>query len=891
MNLALWGGILEERIDDKGLYGSRALPSHIIKRHSLVTKIQQSLESAQLVLVMGPEGSGRSTLLAQWAAQRKGFDHGVWLSLDNDEAAEWSRAWQKLLNAFQAAPFAHRSPLLATLSVELGNELVHRFGQAVQALGIPVVLILEGGDNHRNETLLEEMITLLLHVPNLKLLISGQAILGDIGLKLLKVKYELIPADELFFTRKEVEDFLVSELGQEAGWVCDAVYTQTRGFPQLLRLLVPGFSKLEAQHWEGHLSDISRSFYERFGQKPLRDGGLLQFVAETSLCSTNRITVDIAQSVTGLTTTEVRRNFETLNALGFGIWQKNFGREPFTYHDVFEPLIAPIQQELSEERRREIHQVFALSHIENDSASPAMIHCILAGDWKLLRQLVIRYVFTLRIEDGDALLDYFHLIDDRVFAHDPVMLSFRAVIRNAREHTAAAGQQDGAAAFSAAMVGISSSVIGVERLALEYVILQTLRGIGQWQALAERLPLVIEHVDHCEKVFTEPWQREFLEVMHLFIAISYLRLGDDDRAVVAANRVLQSLGFSRAPGKVHAHAKSILAWVMGTRGEIVAAEKILRELRDQQTPFGWKDWYFGTHYRLAEAGVALEKGRYEEAAEHLKVLEPMLPRLEHWADVTIIKATYLLLTEGPESGSNYLGETIESTLKQNHWSPVVKSVNLAFWNAFDFAGGVRNRFLENLRREASPNSWVRTGLNISLLYSGDLESAAVEALKTSETPGIGPRLKNLQMLVAAVALWLAGNTAQAISTFHSAALISLTHQLSAPLRLMPKESGAQLLEAWRQERWSMLTSSQQKLVEVWPEPAGVEPRQRIQLTQRERELLGLLSKQLSAQEIADRLFIALNTVKSTRRNLYKKLGASSRHEAVSIAVAHGLLDQ
>jgi LuxR family maltose regulon positive regulatory protein len=53
-------------------------------------------------------------------------------------------------------------------------------------------------------------------------------------------------------------------------------------------------------------------------------------------------------------------------------------------------------------------------------------------------------------------------------------------------------------------------------------------------------------------------------------------------------------------------------------------------------------------------------------------------------------------------------------------------------------------------------------------------------------------------------------------------------------------------------------------------------------------LLPLLSTHLSYQEISERLFISKNTVKSQAYSAYRKLGVSSRSEAVVRARELGL---
>ena len=55
-------------------------------------------------------------------------------------------------------------------------------------------------------------------------------------------------------------------------------------------------------------------------------------------------------------------------------------------------------------------------------------------------------------------------------------------------------------------------------------------------------------------------------------------------------------------------------------------------------------------------------------------------------------------------------------------------------------------------------------------------------------------------------------------------------------------------------------------------------------------MLRLLASDLSQREIGAELFLSLNTVKTHTRSLYRKLGVTSREEAVERADALGLLD-
>ena len=64
---------------------------------------------------------------------------------------------------------------------------------------------------------------------------------------------------------------------------------------------------------------------------------------------------------------------------------------------------------------------------------------------------------------------------------------------------------------------------------------------------------------------------------------------------------------------------------------------------------------------------------------------------------------------------------------------------------------------------------------------------------------------------------------------------------------------------------------------------------RDELTDREREVLALLSEGLSNAAIAERLTVSVHTVRNHIANLSAKLGAHSKLEALSIAMRDGLL--
>jgi len=65
-------------------------------------------------------------------------------------------------------------------------------------------------------------------------------------------------------------------------------------------------------------------------------------------------------------------------------------------------------------------------------------------------------------------------------------------------------------------------------------------------------------------------------------------------------------------------------------------------------------------------------------------------------------------------------------------------------------------------------------------------------------------------------------------------------------------------------------------------------RGRGRLTSREKEILGLAARGMKTAQIAGRLSVSTQTVRTHFKNIYPKLGVNSRTEAVIYAMQHGL---
>jgi DNA-binding NarL/FixJ family response regulator len=68
---------------------------------------------------------------------------------------------------------------------------------------------------------------------------------------------------------------------------------------------------------------------------------------------------------------------------------------------------------------------------------------------------------------------------------------------------------------------------------------------------------------------------------------------------------------------------------------------------------------------------------------------------------------------------------------------------------------------------------------------------------------------------------------------------------------------------------------------------GVWPGREFGLSAREAEVIALVTQGLTNQEIADRVYLSINSIKTYIRSAYRKMGVSRRSQAVAWGLSHG----
>ena len=79
------------------------------------------------------------------------------------------------------------------------------------------------------------------------------------------------------------------------------------------------------------------------------------------------------------------------------------------------------------------------------------------------------------------------------------------------------------------------------------------------------------------------------------------------------------------------------------------------------------------------------------------------------------------------------------------------------------------------------------------------------------------------------------------------------------------------------------------LASDYSEELAIQNAERFELSLRELEVLQMMANGLSNQEMADAMFISLNTVKTHCSNVYRKLDVKRRTQAVALAKELGIV--
>ncbi|MDT0157916.1 LuxR C-terminal-related transcriptional regulator [Microbacterium sp. ARD32] len=295
-----------------------------------------------------------------------------------------------------------------------------------------------------------------------------------------------------------------------------------------------------------------------------------------------------------------------------------------------------------------------------------------------------------------------------------------------------------------------------------------------------------------------------------------------------------------------------------------------------------RSWYPGTFYRVGEALLALERFDAAAASAHLDAMVHDRRTIEHWRAIASTEAIAALVAGRP--GAGLAGLTAFTALRghesrhaegEDRMRAVHSLLHLATGN-LDAAA----RALHPAR--GSTSAEIRVAAARIALTRGRAGEAMQDARVAADRASRPRPAVEAAAIEAACTLQIPGSRRRRAVVEHLAEQLISTG-LRLPVALLPPDDYQRLRTALAESGYTALRDElpERSLLEF----GAAEPL----LTSRELAVLRTMGSNASIPAIAEQLNLSVNTVKTHRRNIYRKLGAEDRDTAIAIALDRGLI--
>ncbi len=874
----------------------------IVYRPQLDERLQEGL-SGSLTLISAPAGFGKTTLLAHWLAQS---DTPVaWLSLEPEDNAlvrfltYLIAALQTLdqeigetsLALLQSSSSATVESILALLINDLAN--VPSF-----ALVLDDYHVIEDAAIHRALNFLLE------HLPlQIRLIIAARAD-PPLPLARLRARGQLteLRAADLRFATNEVETFLhvVMQLDLSPNEVA-VLQDRTEGWIaglQLAALSLRGRTDVSAfltAFTGSHRFVLDYLSEEVFFRQTVT---VQSFLLHT--CILDRLNGSLANTVTAMANGQVM--LEALEHANLFVVSLDDERGWYRYHHLFSEVLRGRLQQTQPDLIPELHHRASLWYEQHGFLDEAIEHALACVDYPAVTRLIEQVARP--VVQNSTLLRWMEALPKAwldTHPHLAVLYAWVVVANGARSWSDIEpwilGIRESLPAHHPMAAELAGEITAMRTMAAEFAEehMRTIELSGQTLAL---LP-----ADH--------WARG---LMLLYRGAAFLRLQEVEEAIAILQQAI-ALNEAEDSQRLVLIAKSFLADAYVLRGQLHEAMRLYREVLQHETQHGpplrgfllahgglgnlfreWNDFSAG----LVHLQAGLQLDQYVGGSSLPMVWAVHLPLARVYLAQGKIEEAFALLSHIDEiarTASSSQSSTLVSAWRARFHLTLGEIDAAARW-AKD--GGLRIEALPNDLADLTFHEMTFITLARLTIRQGRAKAALPlleylfsNAEKTHRT------LSALELLLLqSLAYEAIGQREQALTFLKQAIeraeperyvrvfvdegtpLVTLLLNMS---ETSPKQQAyIQLLLAASTKHETTLSDDKEEHPHSYQ--SLVDP-----LSERELEVLNLMAVGASNEEIAERLVIAVSTVKRHASNIFGKLTVSSRTQAVARAREIGLL--
>ena len=896
----------------------------VLRRRRISGLLDQATRN-RVTLVSGPAGAGKTMACATWAAAPSQARRVVWLSLDAEDQQAWFWAYVCAgLARLRSIP----AESLRSLEDASPDGFPLRLVEAAQTFTEPVILVLDDIHELTDEAVLAGIDLLIRHAPpTLRLVLSARQP-PALQLARLRVSGELadIGGHDLACTSDEADAYF-SMLGLDADPAArDALLRRTQGWMAGLRLAAmaarsdpePGATITDLAGDEPIVTDY------------LWDEVLVKQAPATRMfllrtCIAAQVTGDLADALTGQSGSA--RTLDRLSRENSFVDVVDRERGEYAYHPLLrQVLIAELHREIPHEIPVLLRRA-ARWYAGHDQPIASVRCAAEAQDWDYAAQTLAEAGAGVASPGSTADLEsVLSLFPADRSADDPAVAAAWAAARLWD------GDRDGASAYlDSGERALRRAVPAMQRimeptLAALRVMLAGGRTdpdpalLAGARSLAERAQAAAG---------TQPEHRA-VGLLWFAVGVARLRRWEIQQARHALRHADRQLAAGNLTG-LQARARAWRALAEAWYGDLTAARRSAADvlagrgvadsgLAEARAELG--AWGAGASGACADAGgaigadragkaqaaelaalaqalVSLRRDDLSTAQRLLERIDPQLtgqfPGEPSVSAVAALIRARVLLADGDATAA-----TAQLARLRETWGPAHPALADVLTIAegevalrIGSTGRARAVLLlveEGEHFDRADGRLLRGGL---LIAEGDFKTAleAVEPCLDGAADGVTLQERISGLLIAAVAQRRLGSSDEAAGLLEQALALAEPDGAyrafldggaavrSAMTVLIPPTSRHAGFAGRILERFDAQASH----------PAGPADAVSVPLTDSERAVLRFLPSHMTNEEISQALFLSINTVKTHLRSAYRKLGVSSRREAIARGRRLGLL--
>jgi LuxR family maltose regulon positive regulatory protein len=892
--------------------------ARLIDRSQLLARLNEGLKR-QLILVCAPAGFGKSTLASQWVDAIGKL--AAWVSLDEGDnhlsqflsylSAAVRRCLPEACSTLQA--------LLTTAQLPDTDHLADLLVEELNALTAELILVLDDYQRIHSSDVHQVMRRLLHYLPPRLHLVILTRIDPPLQLARMRVGQQIteIRAADLRLGLAETRQFLQDRVGRlfDEG-VIQSLWARTEGWIIGLQLAGISLQSQSPAQFLAHFGGSHRLLAGYLVEEVLAGlpEAMIEFLTRTALVDRFCASLGDALMADSAWLASSRAVIEQLEAQNLFVVPLDDEGQWYRYHDLFRDfLLHRLKNEKGEAGLAKLHQRASAWLAQAGLTEDALRHALAAGNEREAAELVEANLHPLlnRGIPAPVLVRWLDLFPEHVIQAHPGLLIAQIILFSLRWDMATiATTIDRATTLAQA-----DNTVGDERRRLRLAVLEMVQGYLSYQQGDARraIPLLQRGLNNLQ----DPAAYFFMHglAVHL-LAQAYAECGQREAALALLRTALtEATAFHRPTMLIFLGSRALIHLNAGELAEAAGvAEHLLALFDSSQAHPAWSGvgivdiWRGWAHYILGL--MCYEHNELEAAEGHWKAVVALRYRLNPGAyQAGLIGLTLVAQAQGATAQALAYAQAAREFALELH-SLAFLGFAEALKMRLDLMGGVR---ADAVRRSQE----IDTGVNQSnTVWPEQPRVTVLRVLLAEATPislqaalqladsGLrqAKEAHNTRQVIPLLALqallWhTSRDTARAFSALEQALALgepgSFTRtflDLGAPM--------AKLLRQFERQRGSS-AASKRLLAAFAGEPGMAERRELMAqyvrlhgitpLTQRELEMLALVERRLTVDEMAGRLVISPNTVKKHVNNIYTKLGVNNRRQAVAKAVEVGLL--